>query len=359
MTASSPSPVTAETLAAARLLLTQMGISPADLVAPGTAVPTFAEVIPRVRARLSPGTLRTYDTHFTHLLTHCAERRLDEPEKAEFEDMARRIQTEARTNRASRGGTGAAENFVSALRCIYRFAEDSGWIRPVDNPARRIARPTRRPSHRYAIGSDQLAEIWTAAATTGDDPDFDALVLRLHIETACRRSGSLTLGPHDLDPDQCLIFLREKDGSDRWQPVSPTLMRGLMEHTAERGSPRAEQLLRYHDGRPITSRRYDHIWHRIGEELPWAAAQGVSIHWLRHTTLTWVERTFSYAVAREYAGHRGKNAGVTATYVKAHLHEIAAALAVLTGETHPLAPAVRHNRPDRPHAEPTIEGPRS
>ncbi|MGY2126380.1 tyrosine-type recombinase/integrase [Nocardia gipuzkoensis] len=360
MTTSSHSPVTADTLAAARLLLTQMGISPADLVHPGTTVPTFAEVIPKVRARLSPGTLRTYDTHFTHLLTHWAERRLDEPEKAEFEDMARRIQAEARTNRASRGGTGAAENFVSALRCVYRFAEDSGWIRPVDNPARRIARPTRRPSHRYAIPSNQLAEIWTAAATTGDDPDLDALVLRLHIETACRRSGSLALRPHDLDPDQCLIFLREKDGSDRWQPVSPTLMRGLLEHAAERGSPRSEQLLRYRNGKPITSRRYDHIWARVGEELPWVAAQGVSMHWLRHTTLTWVERTFSYAVARAYAGHRGKNAGVTATYVKAHLHEIAAALAVLTGESHPLAPAYRHDRTDRPHAaQPATGGTRS
>lgn len=63
------------------------------------------------------------------------------------------------------------------------------------------------------------------------------------------------------------------------------------------------------------------------------------MHWLRHTTtLTWVERTFSYAVAREYAGHTGKSGGTTATYVKSHLTEVAAALAVLTGEPHPLAP---------------------
>ncbi|MGN2641011.1 tyrosine-type recombinase/integrase [Nocardia takedensis] len=353
-----PTTATAETLAAARLLLTQMGISPADLVAPSTNAPTFAEVIPKVRARLSPGTARTYNTHFNHLLTHWADRRLDEPQKADFEDMTRRVQAEARTSRASRGGTGAAENFVSALRCVYRFAEDSGWIRPADNPARHIARPTRRPSQRFAIPSNQLTEICTVAAVTGDDPDLDTLVLRLHIETACRRSGSLSLRPHDLDPDQCLIYLREKDGTDRWQPVSPTLMRALEEHATERGSPRAEQLLRYRSGKPITSRRYDHIWERVGEELPWVATQGLSMHWLRHTTLTWVERTFSYAVAREYAGHRGKNAGVTATYVKAHLHEIAAALAVLTGEPHPLVPTYRHDQVVRPHADPTIGGTR-
>jgi hypothetical protein len=37
----------------------------------------------------------------------------------------------------------------------------------------------------------------------GDDPALDALILRLHIETACGRGGALALRPIDLDPDQC------------------------------------------------------------------------------------------------------------------------------------------------------------
>ena len=49
-------------------------------------------------------------------------------------------------------------------------------------------------------------------------------MLRLHTETACRRAGALALRPDDLDPDQCLIRLREKGETVRWQPVSPTLM---------------------------------------------------------------------------------------------------------------------------------------
>ncbi len=59
----------------------------------------------------------------------------------------------------------------------------------------------------------------------------------------------------------------------------------------------------------------------------------------RHTTLTWVERNFGYAVARAYAGHAdgGSETGVTATYVRASTHEVAAALAALTEEPHPLA----------------------
>ena len=61
----------------------------------------------------------------------------------------------------------------------------------------------------------------------------------------------------------------------------------------------------------------------------------------RHTTLTWVERNFGYAVARAYAGHTdsGSETGATATYVRASLAEVAAALTAVTGELHPLAAA--------------------
>ncbi|MFC8381725.1 tyrosine-type recombinase/integrase [Nocardia sp. NPDC057272] len=333
---------TADTLAAARLLLAQMGITAADLVDTAPAAPTFAEVIPRVRARLSAGTARTYGTHFDLLESRWPDRSLTEPTRHELEELAYTVQITARTNRASRGGTSAVEHFVSAVRCLYRYAEEAGWVRPQDNPARRLPIPSRRSSHRYAIPSGQVAEICQVAATSGDDPELDSLILRFHLETACRRGGALALRPQDLDRDQCLVFLREKGGSDRWQPVSPTLMRHLDDHATDRGAPFTGQLLRYRHGRPITTRRYDYIWGRISESLPWVATQGVTAHWLRHTTLTWVERTFSYAVARAFAGHRGKSSGTTDTYVKSYLHEVAAALAVLTDEPHPLARGVGH-----------------
>jgi integrase len=184
-----------------------------------------------------------------------------------------------------------------------------------------------------------LAEINEAAASTGDDPGLDSLLIRLHIETACRRGGALALRPRDLDPDQCLIFLREKGCACRWQPVSPTLMRHLLARHAERGDgDRDAALLRYRDGRPLTHRRYDCLWARIGRHLRWAHTQQVSTHWLRHTTLTWVERAYGHAVARAYAGHTDSGGnGSTATYVRASLHEVAAALAAMTGEDHPLA----------------------
>ena len=200
----------------------------------------------------------------------------------------------------------------------------------------RSPNPRRLPTTRSAVADVRLAEINRVAATTGNDPELDALLPRLHTETACRRGGALALRPIDLDADQCLIRLREKGDTIRWQPVSPTLMAHLERHAAERRSPRTGQLLRYRTGKPITHRRYDHLWVRIGQHLAWVATQQISTHWLRHTTLTWVERTFGYAVAR--AGHND-SAGdaTTTTYVRATPQEVAAALAALVGEHHPLA----------------------
>jgi integrase/recombinase XerC len=115
----------------------------------------------------------------------------------------------------------------------------------------------------------------------------------------------------------------------------------LAEHGRERHAPPDGQLLRYASGKPITYRRYDHLWDRLGRHLPWVRTQQVTMHWIRHTILTWVERNFGYAVARSYAGHAegGSDAGVTATYVRASIGEVAAALSALTGEPHPLAAA--------------------
>jgi hypothetical protein len=71
--------------------------------------------------------------------------------------------------------------------------------------------------------------------------------------------------------------------------------------------------------------------------LPWAGKLELSMHWLRHTTITWVERNYGYAVARAYAGHTDAYGGSTLTYIKGHPVEVAAALSVLTGEAHPFA----------------------
>ena len=133
----------------------------------------------------------------------------------------------------------------AALRCVYRRAVDDGLIAEAGNPARKVAKPRRLPTTRRALPDTRLAQTNQTAAVTGDDPELDTLLLRLHTEIACRRGGALALRPRDLDAEQCLVLLWEKGETVRWQPVSPTLMGRLVEHGQERHAAPDGQLLRY------------------------------------------------------------------------------------------------------------------
>jgi integrase len=187
------------------------------------------------------------------IIEHWGSRRLDEPTPSEIRQLMTWVKTHVVARRNARGGRSAQEHLVAALRCLYQRAVEDGLIAEADNPARKVAKPRRLPSTRRAVPESRLAEINQAAATTGDDPELDTLLLRLHTETACRRGGALALRLADLDPDQCLVLLREKGETVRWQPVFPTLMARLVRHGQDRHAPEGGQLLRYADGRPITA----------------------------------------------------------------------------------------------------------
>ncbi|SFT09546.1 tyrosine-type recombinase/integrase [Saccharopolyspora flava] len=234
-------------LDAARLLLAKMGVTPEDLLgtaAPKPQAPTFADYIPEVAKAVSPGTKRVYGTYWNRILEHSGHRHLDEPTTLEIQQLAETIRSQVVVRRNGRGGRGAAEHLIAAIRCLYNHAVADKLITEADNPAKTATKPRRLASTRRGIPDNRLNEINHVAATTGDDPALDTLILRLHIETACRRGGALALTLRDLDPDQCLIRLHEKGETVRWQPVSPTLMTHLREHAQQRGATKpGDQLL--------------------------------------------------------------------------------------------------------------------
>jgi integrase/recombinase XerC len=198
---------------AALLVLERMGLSPADLLAVPVArpaAPTFAEYVPVVSAAVTAGTRRAYGSYWNRVVEQWGGRRLDEPTPSEIRQLMKAVKANVVPRRNARGGRSAEEHVVAALRCLYRRAEDDGLITEAGNPARKADKPRRLPSTRRAVPDARLAEINHAAAAGGDDPGLDTLILRLHTETACRRGGALALRPADLDPDQCLILLRER-----------------------------------------------------------------------------------------------------------------------------------------------------
>ena len=162
---------TAADLDAARLLLARLGVSPADLLttAPDRApAPTFAEYIPVVRAAVPNGTRRVYGSYWNRIVEHWGTRRLDEPTPSEINQLAEHLKANVTVRRNARGGRGATEHLIAALRCLYRHAENDGHLAAADNPARKVAKPRRLPSTRRAVPDTRLAEINRIAATTGN-----------------------------------------------------------------------------------------------------------------------------------------------------------------------------------------------
>lgn len=241
-------PANPQDLEAARVLLSRLGVDPADLVTADPAespsdrqpMPTVHEWIPVVASLVSPSTAVSYGSYWKRAEAEWGDRRMDTITASEIKALSEVVRRTALVRRNSRGGRNAAENFIAAVRCLYRHLENDGRLDQHRNPARRVTKPRRNASTRRALANTQLAELNDVVASTGDDPELDALICRLHEESACRRGGALALRPRDLDREQCTILLREKGETERWQPISPTLMRHLVTHHWERGNDNPE-----------------------------------------------------------------------------------------------------------------------
>lgn len=317
-------------------LLEVLGVSLNDLqLAPPT--PIVREYLPRVRAAASPALRRSYGSYWNRAEAAFGDLALDQVDPSDIQALAQQSRECHRENAATRTGKGASETCMRAMRNLFTLAVKDGWVASDRNPAAPVPLPRRLASPRFGLSSRQLAEINEVVETGGNDIELDTLIHRLHMETACRRGGALNLRIQDLNPVLCLVQLREKGGTVRWQPVTPYLMERLVNHALDRGARHAgDAVLRYANGRPLTARRYDTLWKRIRAALPWAKALGVSAHWLRHSVLTWVERVKGYGVARAYAGHTDRRGGSTTSYIKADVTEVARALSQYTGEPHPM-----------------------
>lgn len=202
-----------------RRLLSELGVTLSDLSA--RAVPTVAEYMPQVRAAASNWQLKAYQAHWRRAEVNLADRRLDQVTVTDVLILQRQGTREAKLRSNTRGGRYAGESAVRAMRTFFRMAIADGLLPRGWNPAWEVKVPRRLPSTRRALRSKELLAINHVVVTTGRDVPLDSLLLRLHSETACRRSGALSLRLADLDTESCAVRLREKFGTERWQPISP------------------------------------------------------------------------------------------------------------------------------------------
>ncbi|MEV8437527.1 site-specific integrase [Actinosynnema sp. NPDC051121] len=227
-------------------------------------IPTFAEFVPVIEGAVPAPSRRVYGTYWRKIVEVWGERRLDKVTVSDVQGLFEFVKAGVVVRRSGNGGQGAAEHTYNALLCLYRYAMDEELLSVRQNVMLRVTKPKRVRSRRHSLDPELVAKIQEVASTTGNDLGLDALLLRLHIGTAARRGGALGLRLRDLDREQCLVLLREKGMTSRWQPVSPTLMDTLVDHAHQRGARDEDSpVLRYHDGTPLTRKRYETLWGRV------------------------------------------------------------------------------------------------
>lgn len=198
--------------------------------------PTVREWLETVEAASSPDTRRTYKRYWNLLVEEHGDLRLDKVRTTRLKATAKLARAKAEQRKNSRDGHSAEEHFVSAARCLFNHAAEDGLIEK--SPAEKLPKPSRLESRRGALTRDQVAEIWQVVTTTGNDRELDALIVRCLLESGARKGGLLKLRLQDLDFTTQCIRLREKNNTQRWQPVSRTLMDALADLATQRGARR-------------------------------------------------------------------------------------------------------------------------
>lgn len=318
----------------------ELGVTIDDLVQAAAALEvrtvhaTVAEFVATIAPTFSPNTAATYDTYWRLAIARFGDRRVGEITVEDCAAVVAEAEQRAQDRRASSDGRSSRENCVAALRALFARAQLAGLTG--SNPAAAIPKPRRRPSRRRPLDHAEIEDLVNAIRTTSNDPDLDLLLVRFHLESGARREGALNLRVGDLDGRRASVWLREKFGVEREQPISPSLLRLIARHADARGAVGPDDaVFRGRRGHALTRRRYNTIFDRARPCLVWADRTPVSAHVLRYTAINAVGRLAGYAVAQAFAGHAPPS--VTGLYLRARLCDVAAAVEVLTDEPHPLA----------------------
>lgn len=327
----------------ARVVLAELdalGLTVDDLVAAGGTArpsggPTVAEYVEVVAAAYKPATRATYASGWRVLVELYGARPLGAVTADDCHRVVEEATRRAVQRRAGSAGRSSAESCIGALRALFRRAVEAGLV--PDSPARSLVKPRRLESRRRALTDAEVEQVRLAVTDTSRDPGLDLLLVWFHLETGARRDGALNLTLGRLDPDRQTLWLLEKFGAEREQPLSATLLAALDAHARSRGATASQDaVFRTRRHLPVSRRRYNTLFDHVQGALEWSDRTPVTAHVLRHTAITRVERSAGYAVAARFAGHT-QTGSVTGTYVKASVAEVAAAVERLTGEPHPLA----------------------
>jgi integrase len=218
-----------------------LGLSVNDLVAAAegapegpSEVPTVSEYLRRIEPTFSPGTRRTYRSYWRLAERHLGDRRLDTVTVDDCEAVVLAAAERARAKRPGSDARSPRENCVAALRALFERARRAKYM--LENPAAEVGKPRRLASRRRALDERELREVVEAVRTTSRDIELDLLLVRFHLISGARQEGALNLVLDGIDDRRSTVWLREKYGKEREQPVPPSLIPVLRAHARRRGA---------------------------------------------------------------------------------------------------------------------------
>lgn len=271
------------------------------------------------------GTSDTYSTYLLRFADMFGDRRVVDITLADLKTFTEDV-VKNRKRRVNTNDRVIPENCVGALRYLFTLAQQDR-VRS-DNPALEIAKPPRSPQQpRHGLTRAEIIELVNVTKRDSNDPELDVLLMRFAFETGCRREGLLDLIVDDIDANNNRVKLNEKGDKRRWQPVTAELVVALFAHAKNRPVAAGERRVFRQRRRgtqqlhqPISRKRIEQLTTVWKKALLWADTQGVSLHWIRHTAVTNIERIAGLSVAEGFAGH--DPAAVTMRYTTARAHEI-------------------------------------
>ena len=228
----------------------------------------------------------------------------------------------------ARNGESRWQAYLAAIGAVRRFAAHAGVLSSSlpDNPTAGLHGSQQESEARRPLTESEMDQIWKAASRHRD-PELSTLVLDFIRETAARRQSVIDLRLDDICWGGSAVWLNTKFGRTHRQVVS----RDLMERIAIRkiragwngvgGAQVGHSPLWKHDpdrsafcrdnGAALTTRWFDSLFSLIDREVDFDEGFRFTSHYLRHTSVSQVDRIAGYAAARQFAGHRPGGRGVS------------------------------------------------
>ena len=223
-----------------------------------------------------------------------------------------------RTQRVRRvTGVRAHITAVQAFRHLWGWLEEMGYADAAVAKALRLpGKP--RSSHRRGYTRAETAVV-RQLCRVGSDPLLDELIVML-AERALLRTGEIQLlRICDLDFRSDMIDVWGKGSVPRTVPMTPGLREFLLRYVEDRRPPNVsreawlaseERLMRHGPtaadplGAPVGRKAIEYLWARFKKLAPELLGDGrLVLHSFRKTAGTWLNRTYSPAVAKEALGH--------------------------------------------------------